>query len=130
MKLMYDQTIMQLNNETIPDCIFCKIAAGTIPCQKVWEDENYLAFLDIKPLAEGHTLLIPKKHFRWVWDLPAGKTGLPAGRQVSPNYSEYMEKAKEVALLLKGKYQADWIEMKVMGIDVPHAHIHLIPYKM
>lgn len=105
----------QFNNETIGQCIFCKIASGGIPCQKVWEDENYLAFLDVKPLAEGHTLLVPKKHFRWVWDVE--------------NYSEYMEKAREVALMLKEKYKADWIEMKIMGIDIPHAHIHLIPYR-
>lgn len=115
------------------DCVFCKIAIGEIPCQKVWEDENYLAFLDIKPLAEGHTLLIPKKHFRWVWDLPrrlsVSPRGEAGGGQGGPNYSEYLEKAREVALTLKDKYEADWIEMKIMGIDIPHAHIHLIPHR-
>lgn len=102
------------------DCIFCKIVKGEIPSQKVWEDENYLAFLDIHPLALGHTLVIPKKHYQWIWDLPTG-------RQVFPNFCGYMEKVREVALLLKEKFQADWIEVKVMGLDVPHAHVHLIP---
>ena len=97
------------------DCIFCKIVSGVIPCEKIWEDEDFLAFLDIQPLTEGHTLLIPKKHFRWVWEVE--------------NYSEYWEKAREVANFLKEKYQASWVEIKVVGIDVSHAHIHLIPHK-
>lgn len=96
------------------DCIFCKIVAGQIPCQKVWEDESYLAFLDIKPLTSGHTLVIPKKHYHWLWEVE--------------DYGGYMKKVREVALLLKQKYQAEWIEVKVIGIDVPHAHVHLIPH--
>lgn len=95
------------------DCIFCKIASGEIPCQKIWADENYLAFLDIEPLTEGHTLVIPKKHYRWVWDVA--------------DYGGYFEKAREVARILQKKYQAKFIEMKVIGKDIPHAHIHLIP---
>lgn len=103
------------------DCVFCKIVSGEIPSYKVWEDKNFLAFLDIHPLSLGHTLIIPKKHFRWVWDLPAG-------RQASPNYCEYFEKVKEVAMLLKNKLGADWVQMNVMGNDVSHAHVHLIPH--
>lgn len=99
----------------MPGCVFCQIVAGEIPCQKIWEDENYLAFLDIKQDVEGHTLLIPKKHFRWVWDVE--------------DYAGYFEKAREVALFLKEKHKASWIEMKVMGNLVPHAHIHLIPHQ-
>ena len=97
------------------DCIFCKIASGQIPCQKIWEDENYLAFLDIHPESEGHTLIIPKKHFRWIWDVS--------------DFAGYMEKVKEVALLLKEKYKAEWILMKVLGVDIPHAHVHLVPHE-
>ena len=52
------------------NCIFCKIAKGEIPCNKIYEDNEYLAFLDISPLNKGHTLVIPKKHFRWVYDVP------------------------------------------------------------
>jgi histidine triad (HIT) family protein len=96
------------------DCIFCKIVAGEIPCYKVWEDENFLAFLDIHPVSAGHTLVIPKKHFRWVWDIE--------------NYSEYWEKVRQVARLLKEKLGAEWIQVSIMGIDIPHAHVHLIPH--
>ena len=52
------------------DCVFCQIAAGKIPCFKIYEEEGFLAFLDINPWVEGHTLVIPKKHYRWVWDMP------------------------------------------------------------
>jgi len=96
------------------DCIFCKIVAGKIPSYKVWEDKNFLAFLDIHPLSSGHTLVIPKKHFRWVWDVD--------------DYCRYFEKVREVAMLLKNKLGADWVQMNVMGNDVAHSHVHLIPH--
>ena len=105
------------------DCIFCKIVEGKIPCYKVWEDENFLAFLDINPVGVGHTLVIPKKHFSWVWDLPAG-------RQETPNIGEYFEKVREVALLLKERLGARWVKMSVVGIEIPHAHVHLIPQEV
>ena len=95
------------------DCIFCKIASGEIPCQRIWEDENYLAFLDIKPEIEGHTLIIPKKHFQRVWDVE--------------DYGGYFEKAREVAKILLEKHHAGYVEMKIVGEKVLHAHIHLIP---
>lgn len=95
------------------DCIFCKIAKGKIPANKIWEDENYLAFLDIKPVAPGHALVVPKKHFRWIWEVK--------------DYEEYFRKVREVALLLKEKNKAEWIEVRVIGTDIPHAHVHLIP---
>jgi len=95
------------------DCIFCQIVEGKIPSYKVWEDENFLAFLDIHPVFPGHTLVIPKKHFRWIWEVE--------------NYGEYFEKVREVAVLLKEKLNAEWIQVNVMGNDVSHAHVHLIP---
>ena len=95
------------------NCIFCKIAAGEIPCTKVWEDEKYLAFLDIHPEAEGHTLVIPKKHYRWIWDIE--------------DYGEYMQKVRETAMLLQENYEPEAVIMKVVGVDVFHAHVHLIP---
>jgi len=98
------------------DCIFCQIVEGKIPSYKVWEDENFLAFLDIHPASAGHTLVIPKKHFRWVWEIE--------------NYGDYFEKVREVALLLKKKLEAEWIQMNVMGIDVSHAHVHLVPHNL
>lgn len=96
------------------DCIFCKIAKKEIPSEIVWEDENFIAFSDINPLSKGHTLIIPKKHFRWVWDVE--------------NIGNYFEKVKEVKKILDEKYQPVFVEVKVWGIDVPHAHVHLIPH--
>lgn len=95
------------------DCLFCKIVAGGIPCQKVYEDDQFLAFLDIHPQSPGHTLLIPKTHYRWVYDVP--------------NYCDLWEKARELALNLKDKHQAKFISFLTLGDEVPHAHIHLIP---
>ncbi len=95
------------------DCIFCKIVKGEIPCQKVYEDDHYLAFLDIKPLSPGHTLLIPKDHYRWVYDVP--------------NFGQYWEVARDLALKLKDQHQAKFISFLTLGDEVPHAHIHLIP---
>jgi len=100
-------------NLIVEDCIFCKIAKGEIPSQKIWEDENFLAFLDINPKSKGHTLVIPKKHFRWVWE-------------VKP-FGEYFEKVREVVKILEEKYQPKFVEMSVIGTDVEHAHVHLIP---
>lgn len=95
------------------DCVFCQIVNGELACHKVWEDENYLAFLNIKPESKGHTLVIPRKHVRWVWQVK--------------DFAGYMEKVREVALLLQEKYKAQWILLKVIGTDVPHAHVHLVP---
>ncbi|RJR24656.1 HIT domain-containing protein [Candidatus Microgenomates bacterium] len=98
----------------IEDCVFCKIVRGEIPSHKVWEDENYLAFLDINPQADGHTLVIPKEHYRWVWGVP--------------NFGGYFEKIREVEKKIEKALSPLWVEMKVLGIDVPHAHVHLIPH--
>lgn len=95
------------------DCVFCKIIDGKIPCQKIFEDDNFLAFLDIQPFTEGHTLLIPKKHFRWVHDVP--------------NTGEYWECAKKIVKILQNKLNPDYISYITMGKLVPHAHIHIIP---
>jgi histidine triad (HIT) family protein len=94
--------------------IFCKIVRGQIPAYKIWEDENFLAFLDINPQAKGHTLVIPKEHFRWIWDVP--------------NLGEYFEKVREIKEKIQKTLNPEWVEIKVLGIDVPHAHVHLIPH--
>ena len=95
-------------------CIFCKIAKGEIPAEKVYEDADYLAFLDIRPLAPGHTLVIPKKHYRWVWDVP--------------NIGAYFETVKKVALALQKAFgSVDEVHSKVIGEEVPHAHVWLYP---
>lgn len=95
------------------DCIFCKIIKGDVPAFKLYEDENYLAFLNIAPVAEGHTLVIPKKHHRFVWDVTD-----PAG---------YFTVATKVANHLKKVSGAEAIYSYIYGQTVPHAHIHLFP---
>ncbi len=102
------------------DCIFCKIIEGKIPSHKVYADRDFLAFLSINPESPGHTLLIPKKHYRWVWDLPAG-------RQKSPNVGAYFEVAKKIALAQKKAFNTDFVLSKIIGEEVPHAHIWVYP---
>ena len=95
------------------DCVFCKIINKEIPANVVYEDNDYLAFLTIDPLSPGHTLVIPKKHYRWVWDVP--------------NTGEYFEVAKKIALAQRKAFNTDFILSKVVGEDVPHAHIWVFP---
>ena len=95
------------------DCIFCKIVKGELPSYKVYEDEHFLAFLDINPRAVGHTQIISKEHFRWVWQVP--------------NFSEYFEVAKKVALAQQKAFDTEMILCRVTGEDVPHAHIWIYP---
>jgi len=95
--------------------IFEKVVAGQVPCHKVWEDEDHLAFLDINPVAPGHTLVIPKKCIDPIFALD--------DRQ----YQALMIAAKKVAQILQSKIQCERVCMAVVGFEVPHAHIHLIP---
>ena len=95
------------------DCIFCKIAEGKIPCYKVYEDGDFLAFLDVRPLNPGHTLVIPKKHYRWVWDVP--------------NAGQYFETTKKIVKLIKKVLKTDFVISLIVGEAVPHAHIWLVP---
>ena len=97
------------------NCIFCKIAKGEIPSHKVYEDDNFLAFLDINPQSPGQVQVIPKKHYRWVWDVP--------------NVGEYFEIVRKIALAQKKAFDTDWVLSKVVGEDVPHAHIWGFPNK-
>ena len=95
--------------------IFTKIVAGGIPCYKVAEDEHHLAFLDINPNTAGHTLCIPKKEIDRLMDLEA---------QV---YSDLMNFSRKVALALRQVVPCKRIGMSVIGLEVPHVHVHLIP---
>lgn len=95
--------------------IFTKIVNGDIPAYKVAEDEDYLAFLDIFPVAKGHTLVIPKKEVDYIFDL---KDELYTGLQLF---------AKKVAAGLKKAIPCEKIGVLVLGLEVPHAHIHLVP---
>ena len=95
------------------NCIFCKIVSKEIPAQIVYEDNDFLAFLDIHPQSPGHTQVIPKKHVRWVWD--------------TPNAGAYFELVKKVALAKRKAFETDWILSKIVGDEVPHAHIWVFP---
>ena len=95
--------------------IFSRIVAGEIPCYKIAEDEHYLAFLDISPLQKGHTLCIPKREVDYIFDLPDEEL---AGLQVF---------AKKVAIAIKKTFPCAKVGQCVLGLEVPHAHIHLVP---
>ncbi len=99
----------------MPDCIFCKIIRKEIPAHIVYEDDNFLAFLDIHPLSPGHTLVIPKKHYRWVWDVPT--------------IGKYFEIVALIARAQKKVFVRDMILSKIVGEDVPHAHVWIYPDK-
>ena len=94
-------------------CIFCSIVNNQIPSFKVYEDENFLAFLDIRPLNKGHTLVIPKKHYRWTYEVDS--------------FGHYWEIAKKITLAIINSLEAKTVQFITMGFEVPHAHIHLIP---
>lgn len=98
--------------------IFTKIINGEIPCHKIAEDENFLAFLDIMPLAEGHTLVIPKKEIDYIFDID---DDLLAGLMLF---------AKKIAPALQQAVPCKRIGVSVIGLEVPHAHVHLIPLNM
>lgn len=95
------------------DCIFCKIIKGEIPCYKIYEDDEFFAFLDINPKNLGHTLVVPKKHYRWVWDVE--------------NIGNYYKVVKKIANAIKKACNTDYVVSLVFGEEVPHAHVWLIP---
>jgi len=97
------------------ECIFCKIVAGEIPSYKIYEDDKMLAFLDINPVTSGHTLLIPKEHFQAMVDTP------------DELISHLYIRAKKLIKAIKKAMNADYVVVSVVGVDVPHFHIHLIP---
>jgi histidine triad (HIT) family protein len=102
------------------NCIFCKIVKGEIPCQKLYENDSVLAFLDIGPVNKGHALVIPKKHYESLFDIPDDSLTLIA------------KAAKKVAKAVMQATQAEGLNLlqnnyKVAGQLVPHAHFHIIP---
>ena len=95
--------------------IFSKIIAGDIPCYKIAEDKDFFAFLDINPVNWGHTLVVPKKETDYIFDISDYEIG------------EMMKFAKKVALGIKEAIPCRKVGMAVLGLEVPHAHIHLVP---
>ncbi len=98
---------------TEPNCIFCKIASGEIPSYKVYEDESFLAFLDINPRGVGHVQVIPKEHYRWVWNVP--------------NAGLYFEIVKKIALAQQKAFNTEMIRSQIFGDEILHAHIWVWP---
>lgn len=98
-------------------CVFCKIIAGEIPAEKIYEDDKVLAFLDINPVTFGHTLVIPKEHHEMITNVPEELLGYCFVKS-----QELIKKIKEVT-------EADFVAVSVVGVDVPHFHIHLTPRK-
>ena len=95
--------------------IFTKIINGEIPCYKIAEDENYFAFLDINPLKKGHTLVVPKREVDYIFDLD---DRLLAGMWLF---------SKKISAAIREAYPCNRIGIAVLGLEVPHAHIHLVP---
>jgi histidine triad (HIT) family protein len=95
------------------ECVFCKIIRKELPSYSVFEDDNQIAFLDIRPMNPGHTLVVPKIHYRWVWDIP--QTG------------RYFETVTRIAKALQKTMKTEWIAADVAGMGITHAHIHLVP---
>ena len=98
------------------DSIFTKIINGEIPCHKVYEDEKTLAFLDINPVVEGHTLVIPKVQVEFVWDLE------------DADYQAMMATVQKVGQRLREVIGKKYVGQIVVGTDVPHAHVHVAPF--
>jgi len=95
--------------------IFTRIIKGEIPCYKIAEDKDYFAFLDINPLRAGHTLVVPKKETDYIFDLDDEQL---AGMMIF---------SKKVASAIRSSFPCNRIGVAVLGLDVPHAHIHLVP---
>jgi len=95
--------------------IFTKIINGEIPCYKIAEDENFMAFLDVNPNAKGHTLCIPKQEINKIFELE------------DDLYMGLMQFSKKIAVALEKTVPCKRIGMAVVGLEVPHAHVHLIP---
>lgn len=97
------------------NCIFCKITKKEIPCTHIYEDEKFSAFLDIQPVSDGHLLIIPKKHIPWMQDAD------------DETIAEIFKLSKKLMLATKKGLGCDYVQVSIVGKDVPHFHIHLIP---
>jgi len=106
---------MSNNKNILDNCIFCKIVKGEIPSDKIYEDKKFFVFLDIKPVSFGHLLIIPKEHIIWMQETPDKIIG------------DIYILAKRMMLGLKKSLKCDYVQLTVVGNEVPHFHIHLIP---
>ena len=97
----------------VENCVFCKIAEGKLPSYKVYEDENYLAFLDKFQRTPGHVQVIPKRHYRWVYDVE--------------DFAGYFNVVKKVAEGIKASLDPKLVHIITIGDEVPHAHVWVVP---
>lgn len=95
------------------NCIFCKIVRGELPSYKIYEDEKFYGLLDIYPRVKGHALLIPKKHYKFVYDVP--------------KFGEYWNAALKITKAMQKAFNPYFITYLTHGLEVPHAHIHILP---
>jgi len=95
------------------DCIFCKIIKGELPSYKIYEDDLFICILDIFPRTKGHALVIPKKHHRWVYDVP--------------EFKEYWDCVLRLTNAMQKSLSPDFVSYVTHGLEVPHAHIHVLP---
>ena len=95
------------------DCIFCTIVKGESPSYTIYEDDQFFGFLDIFPRVVGHSLLIPKDHHRWVYDVP--------------DFGAYWEVARRIAQASMEAMNPEFVSFITHGMEVPHAHIHILP---
>lgn len=102
-------------NNSNNNCIFCKITKGEIPSNKIYENKNFLVFLDIKPVSLGHVLIVPKNHVVWMQEAD------------DKMISDIFKLTKKMMLALKKGLNCDYVQVSVVGNEVPHFHIHLIP---
>jgi histidine triad (HIT) family protein len=98
------------------ESLFTKIITGEIPCHKVYEDERTLAFLDIHPVSAGHTLVISKKQVEFIWDLE------------DEDYTALMATVRKIGLRLRDVVASPYVGQLVIGTDIPHAHVHVVPF--
>ena len=100
----------------MPDCIFCKVVRGEVPSRKVHhEEDTVVSFPTIQPVSPGHTLIVPFEHYRWFWEIPDALA------------DRLFRVARTLAKKLKEETGADYIQLSIVGKDVPHVHVHLIP---
>ncbi len=99
----------------MPDCIFCRVVAGSLPSVKICEDESAVAFMDIRPIQPGHVLVVPREHAEAVFDLPDAA------------YDAVMRMARRVGKAIQSEYSPPKVGLAVIGFDVAHAHVHVLP---
>ena len=95
------------------NCIFCKIVKDQAPCHKVYEDESFLGFLDIYPRVRGHSLLIPKKHYSWVYEFP--------------EFGKYWEAVLKLTRAMQKVLSPSFVTYVTHGLEIEHAHVHILP---